>query len=736
MPPDARRELEDTLYYAALQLDEPARRLFLDQACVDNPSLRTALDELLAAHDEAERFLAFGRDALGFSASERDALVQNLATVIQTPVDEHIGPYRIVDRLGEGGFGTVYHAEQCEPVRREVALKVIKPGMDTRRVLERFAAEQQALALMEHPNIARVLDAGATPAGRPFFVMELVRGDRITDHCNRHQLDLRHRLDLFFQVCDAIRHAHQKGVIHRDIKPSNILVAAPPDGPPVLKVIDFGIAKAIADRPADDTPATRHEPLLGTPAYMSPEQAEHPALDVDTRSDIYGLGALLHELLAGRPPFDPGELARLSPEDLRRLLREREPVRPSAAVARLPPEERGRVAAQRSATPASLVDQLQGDLDWIVLKTLEKDRARRYQTVNDLIADLRRHLSNEPVVARPGGRLYRLGKLVRRNRAAFAAGAAVALALLAGTVTSTWLLLREREARREQARLREHAEQAEHRESLLRQQAVAREIITRAAIAVRAGDEPAADRLLESVKNFSPELSFDSVSAFRHVGEWHAIGGRWDKAAERFSALMEIDKLDTWDVITLDYQSCGVVLAESGDPARFEDFCRGAIVNFADTTNGDATCRILKTLLLLPPSPALLEAMRPMAEVTQSHWAKRPPAPGQVMGWEVVPLALWHYRNDDYERAARLCLDRIEGGREDPALDGICRIILALSEARTGRGASARALLARVEPHIERQFQDGLKREMSAGGQWYDWLFARLLWREAATLLR
>ncbi len=238
------------------------------------------------------------------------------------------------------------------------------------------------------------------------------------------------------------------------------------------------------------------------------------------------------------------------------------------------------------------------------------------------------------------------------------------------------------------------------------------------------------------MKTFSPELSFDSVSAFRHVGEWHAISGRWEKAAERFSALMEIDKLDTWEIITLDYQSCGVVLAESGDRARFEDFCRGAIANFATTPNGDAAARILKTLLLLPPSAELLEAMRPIAETAEDYWAERRPDAGRVMGWEVVPLAIWSYRKGDHARAASLCGDRLAGGHEDPALDGTCRIILALCEARTGGAAAARARLALVAPWIDAQFRNGLKREKSAGGLWYDWLYARILWREAYGLLR
>ena len=738
------RQLEEAIYYAAINVAVPAERTrFLDQACLDNAPLRAAVDAMLAAHADSERFFARCEPvARDLSAADCLATVGRGCEFAETNLfaDEKTGTlidrYQLIRRLGEGGCGVVFEAAQEAPVRRRVALKIIKLGMDSKAGVARFAAERQALALMEHPNIARVLDAGTTRTGRLYFVMELVHGPRITDYCDRHRLDTRARLHLFIQICHAIQHAHQKGVIHRDIKPSNILVATP-DGVPVPRVIDFGIAKVVENRAPDQagTQASANQLFIGTPAYMSPEQADPGVLDIDTRSDVYSLGVLLYELLTARTPFDGSELVRSGLDQLRRTLREVDPPRPSALLARLSADARAETARLRRLDPSKLMLSLKGDLDWIVMKALEKDRGRRYETVNGLVADLNRFLANEPVIARPPSRIYRFSKLVRRNRVVFAAGTVVAVALLAGMITSTWLFVRERDARREQARLREQAEQAEHREAVLRRQAVARETITRAAIAVKSGDDNAADLLLESVKSFSPELSFDSVSAFRHVGEWHAIAGRWDKAAERFSALMEIDKLDTWEVITLDYQSCGVVLAESGDRARFETFCRAAVANFSTARNGDATARILKTLLLLPPAPDLLEGMRPMAQVTEAYWAARPPPPGQVMTWEVVPLALWSYRQGGYELAAQRCRHRLAARIEDPALDGICRIILALCEARMGDRASARARLAAVAPQIDLQFRNGLKREMSAGGYWYDWLYARILWREASGML-
>jgi tetratricopeptide (TPR) repeat protein len=364
----------------------------------------------------------------------------------ETESSQRIGRYKILQKLGEGGCGVVYMAEQTEPVRRRVALKVIKLGMDTRQVIARFEAERQALALMDHPNIAKVLDAGTTEVGRPYFVMELVKGIRITDYCDQHHLPTAERLGLFTQVCQAIQHAHQKGIIHRDIKPSNILVTLH-DGVPVPKVIDFGIAKATEQVLTDKTVFTAFGQFMGTPAYMSPEQAELSGLDIDTRSDIYALGVLLYELLTGKTPFDARELLQAGLDEMRRRIREEEPMRPSTRLSTMVAADLTEVARQRQSEPGKLTRFIRGDLDWIVMKCLEKDRNRRYETANGLAMDLRRHLRNEPVVACPPSNFYRLRKLVRRNKVAFGAGTAVLLALLAGVGASTWMFLQERTAK-------------------------------------------------------------------------------------------------------------------------------------------------------------------------------------------------------------------------------------------------------------------------------------------------
>jgi eukaryotic-like serine/threonine-protein kinase len=381
------------------------------------------------------------------------------AAVAEAGGSERIGRYRLLEPIGEGGCGVVYLAEQQEPVRRRVALKIIKLGMDTKQVMARFEAERQALAMMDHPNIAQVFDAAATETGRPYFVMELVRGTKITDYCDQHHLLTAERLKLFIQVCHAVQHAHQKGVIHRDIKPSNILVTMH-DERPVPKVIDFGIAKAIREPLTNLTLYTRFEQFLGTPAYASPEQAGPSGLDVDTRSDIYSLGVLLYELLTGRTPFDSQQLAQAGMEEVLRRIREEEPPRPSTRLRTLPASEITTTAQLHQTEPPRLISLLRGDLDWIVMKCLEKDRTRRYETANALAADVERYLDDQPVSAAAPTAGYRLAKFARRHRSGLAVAGAFVLLLAAGSVISVWEAVRANRARavaeRREAESRQH----------------------------------------------------------------------------------------------------------------------------------------------------------------------------------------------------------------------------------------------------------------------------------------
>src|SRR2546426_5757701 len=442
---------ERQLFFRALE--KPAgkeRAAFLDVACGDDPDLRRRLEALLQKFESLGTFLeepaVSAPDSIHRLIAGGDSPTETVpAETLTEKAGDKIGRYKLLQQIGEGGCGAVYMAEQEEPVRRRVALKVIKLGMDTKNVIARFEAERQALALMDHPNIAKVLDAGATETGRPYFVMERVRGIKLTDYCDQNNLATRERLDLFIKVCQAIQHAHQKGIIHRDIKPSNLLVTLH-DGVPVPKVIDFGIAKATQGELTEKTLHTQLNQFIGTPAYMSPEQAEMSGLDIDTRSDIYSLGVLLYELLTGKTPFDQKKLLEAGLEGMRQMIRNEEPVRPSTRVSSLLGEERTTTAKRRGADAPRLIHLLRGDLDWIVMKCLEKDRTRRYETANGLAMDIQRHFSNEPVIARPPSKFHRFDRLVRRNKIAFAGAAAVAAALVLGLVLSTSQALRARRA--------------------------------------------------------------------------------------------------------------------------------------------------------------------------------------------------------------------------------------------------------------------------------------------------
>jgi serine/threonine protein kinase len=422
MEPERRLKARE-VFAAAAAKSGGERSDYLRAACGDDAELLAHVASLLAAHDRAGEFLAGA------------TITPSQLRSVTSAAPDTVGPYRIVQLIGEGGFGSVYLAEQEHPVRRQVALKLIKPGMDTRQVIARFDAERQALAMMEHPNIAKVLDAGATETGRPYFVMELVRGVPLTDYCDAHHLTTRQRLELFVQVCRAVQHAHQKGVIHRDIKPSNVLVTLH-DGQPVPKVIDFGIAKATEAPLTGMTLLTEFRQMVGTPAYMSPEQAETDAADVDTRSDIYSLGVLMYELLTGTTPFDAKELKAAAFGEVRRIIREVEPPAPSTRLSTMG-EALTSVAERRRTEPAKLGQSVRGELDWIVMKALEKERARRYDTASALAEDVQRYLRDELVLARPPARAYLVKKFVRRHKAAIATASAVAAALVLGLGVAT-----------------------------------------------------------------------------------------------------------------------------------------------------------------------------------------------------------------------------------------------------------------------------------------------------------
>ena len=521
---------EEAIFLAALQLPAHERPAYVHQACSGDEALRQRVFELLASHDAS-------RGPLDLPPPGADL-------TIDPPLERpgmQIGPYKLLQQIGEGGFGVVYMAEQTEPVRRKVALKVIKPGMDTRQVIARFEAERQALAVMDHPNIAKVLDAGTvgqvfTPhslemqvdnllhAGRPYFVMELVRGIPITQYCDENSLSIRERLELFATVCQAIQHAHTKGIIHRDIKPTNVLVTRQ-DGQPVVKVIDFGVAKAMGQQLTDKTLFTEFAQMIGTPLYMSPEQAELSSTDIDTRSDIYSLGVLLYELLTGSTPVSKEQLKQAAIDEIRRIIREDEPPKPSTRISTA--EAAPSIAAVRSTEPAKLTKLVRGELDWIVMKALDKDRSRRYETASGFAADVQRYLADEPVQACPPSLWYRVRKFARRHKSPVVAASLVFLALVCGVIGTTWGLIRAEQQRlvverqRNELAERNRALQAAHeREHLLNERA-------RQAIETVAS-EAAIDQLTRE-----KELSPEQVSFLDKMIQYYAESAQGAAATEQ-----------------------------------------------------------------------------------------------------------------------------------------------------------------------------------------------------------
>lgn len=569
------------LFESAVNLPAADRAAFLDAACGADAVLRAKLQRLIDAHEASGDFLPLNPKSTRVSPEPHpDALTTwNL-------VGTNIGSYRLLEQIGEGGWGMVFVAEQRVPVRRRVALKLIKPGMDSKALIARFESERQAVALMEHPNIAKFLDAGTTPLGHPYFVMELVRGTRITDFCDQARSSTRERLELFVDVCRAVQHAHQKGVIHRDIKPSNILVTSQ-DGKPVPKIIDFGIAKATQGILTEGTVYTQFHQFIGTPAYMSPEQAEMTSLDIDTRTDIYSLGVLLYELLTGQPPFDPQELMAAGLDAMRKTIREKNPPRPSTRLSTLLNAELTLLAHRRNAEPPRLVDLVRGDLDWIAMRCLEKERSRRYETANDLAADIRRHLDNQPVLARPPSVAYWMQKAWRRHKSTLSTVVLFALTLLAAAAISVRSALRANRLAKTEAIQRQRVEQALIWMEVEKSDALFAADDSSAALAylVRASrrdpfNEAAAARVLSALtqRSFNPSLT----EPLRHQAE--VVYAQFSPDGERVVTASEDGSARVWEVPTIPLPVPKWVpqLAEAIADQRFDERGLPHAVSFAE----------------------------------------------------------------------------------------------------------------------------------------------------------
>jgi serine/threonine protein kinase len=702
---------EDSIFLEALQHDSAeARGAFLDQACTGNAQLRLSVEQLLRAHERADDVL--GPKAEGLPVTATPCVTECIGT--------QVGPYKLLQQIGEGGFGVVFLAEQERPVRRKVALKIIKPGMDTRQVIARFEAERQALAMMDHPNIAKVYDAGATENGRPYFVMELVQGVPITEYCDQCNLTTRERLGLFITVCQAVQHAHQKGVIHRDIKPTNVLVAMQ-DCRPMPKIIDFGVAKAIGQRLTEHTLTTAFAQMVGSPLYMSPEQAELSPLGVDTRSDIYSLGVMLYELLTGATPFDKDRLHEASYDELRRIIRDEEPPRPSSRISTLAADLGTTVAEHRRTDARRLSQQVRGELDWIVMKCLEKDRNRRYETPNSLARDIERYLHDEPVQACPPSASYRFRKFARRNKTLLAAGGAIAAALVIGLGLSTWMYFR---AAAERDRAKTISDLAQW--SLPSLIAESAEAIVRSGIVDDEHDQkfdgqPAAEA--EFAANYAWLADF--LATTDRQEEANAVVR---KAADHLAHAES--SLSPW-VDLKAHHWLAIAQLRLRDEAGYRESCV-AMRDFQSDDDQDK-CICLEIWCLGPHSGEDLSVQIKQAEELLAKHSANGYSGTRFVRWgDLAVIGGLLYRAGQYEQAAQRLEESLAAYPEDAlrdfrtALDK--QLLLAMTKWQLGQRDEARRLLAETLPAIDKWLQKPINT-------WMRRATIELIRREAVALI-
>ncbi len=775
---------ERSIFLEALDRETAeARAAYLNQACVGNNELRAAVERLLGAHVLPDNPLD---QPIGVLSDDRANDLDS--TFLCQPIAEGagatIGPYRLMEQIGEGGFGLVFVAQQQEPVRRKVAIKIIKPGMDTREVIARFAAERQALAMMDHPNIARVFDAGTTETGRPYFVMELVRGVPITDFCDQHELSLRDCLELFAAVCGAVQHAHQKGVIHRDIKPSNVLVTLH-DGVPVPKVIDFGVAKAVGQSLTDKTIYTRFAAMIGTPLYMSPEQAEMSGLDVDTRSDIYSLGVLLYELLTGSTPFQRQRFDSAGLDEVRRIILEEQPPKPSTRLTTVAASP-STVEAIRKRNPLQLSTAVRGDLDWIVMKALEKDRVRRYESASELADDIRRFLNEQPIEARPPSQLYQLRKFARRNKAAIVTVSLILTAMVLGTAVSVWQASVAFSERNEKDEALKHALKLQQEADEAREEIA--QFATRmkeANVLVTSGRAHAdAQRWTEAYVAFTEaiERQPNYYNAWTERASLEVKLGLWDLAAKDFSKAIELgvpsDNPANWAIAQLFLfngdiekyrQYCLTMLgqAEQQDQRPSMSLIRSCVMATEPVGDPDVLAdRAVAMLAAFDTDERRREQRRPgfppnartggRTGPRDGSPPKRPTGPPQMRGpgfplggppeqpdsrrirfprgVTLYTTGVSLYRAERYSEAVVRLRDALDDDHWPH--NAIALPALAMAYHRSGQADQARETFSKAEKEID-AFIDAIAQRPvgSMPIPWFDWIECQLLHREASILL-
>jgi hypothetical protein len=759
---------EKSIFLDAIDLESDSeRQAYLSEACGDDRALRQAVDELLAAHERSINVVDqqqvppadFRKEWDNASADLIGGVSSDAAARKFEPDDERIGrqigPYKLLEKLGEGGFGQVYVAEQEKPLRRRVALKLLKPGMGSREFVARFEAERQALAMMDHPHIARVFDAGETSAGQPYFVIELVRGVPITRFCQERRLSIRERLTLFSDVCEAVQHAHQKGIIHRDLKPSNVLVTLH-DTRAVVKVIDFGVAKALGEPLTDKTIYTRFTQMIGTPMYMSPEQAEMNAFAVDTRSDVYSLGILLYELLSGTTPLDQTRLNTVTFDELRRIIREEEPPRPSAKLSTLSAMD-STLSTQRRLERQAEANMLRGELDWVVMKALEKDRRRRYESAAELARDVQRYLNQQPVVARPPTPWYRLRKFAQRNKVMFAATSLVALSLIAGTAVSTWQAVRATRAYAEAELLRKDAVDSANR---LKEANVLLD-------SARANADEQRWALALTQYTRAAELKPDHYLTWSGRGSLYARMGAWRSAAADFAVALKLgapaNNPGWWGVPQLcvhadDHESyqlaCEALrkqITDNEDSALSMMVARGLLVGPSNREEARMLAKRMEQLVehqprsrnwrgplpgpdaSLPNGPPMRDRPGPAGPPPGGEFLRPLGLPLQVQ-WYAAGLA--HFRAGEFGKALEF-LQRAAKSESWLPHSRLALPVLAMTNHAMGQQVEAEAALADAETVLDKWLSALENNDLSQPSlPWFDIVECVILYHEAHELIR